>query len=181
MILSRRNRCISWLLLLLSGCATHADRLRGVRADFYAGDLDRSAQTLDKRLRKKHDADVFKLDRAIVQLAAGKPRECESLLRDVRDRFDYLEQTSVPEHVLAAMTDDQRIAYSGEDYERVLIRAFLALSNLLGDQADASAYALQIEDKQRQIMDSGADEAGDNPKLSYKQVALGAYIHGLLR
>jgi hypothetical protein len=178
---SKGLRRISFCLLLLGGCASHADRLRDVRNDFYAGNLDRSVQAIDKRLRNKHDSDVFKLDRAIVQLAAGKPKECESLLREVRDRFDYLEQTSVPEQVLAAMTDDQRLAYAGEDYEKILIRAFLALANLLGDGEDAAAYALQVTDKQQQIMDGGADEMGDNPKLRYRRIALGAYIHGLLR
>jgi hypothetical protein len=170
-----------FLLFCIAGCSTHADRLRDVRSDFYAGNLDRSAHELEKRQRNKHDADVFKLDRAIVELTAGRPKESEKLLREVRDRFDYLEQTSVPEHVLAAMTDDQRLAYSGEDYEKVFIRAFLALANLLGDGEDAAAYGLQVTDKQQQIIDAGADETGDNPKLRYKRVALGAYIYGLLR
>jgi hypothetical protein len=163
------------------GCASHSDRLRDLRGEFYAGRLDRSVQTIDKRLRNRHDADVFKLDRAIVELAAGRPKECEALLREVRDRFDYLEQTSVPEHVLAALTDDQRIAYSGEDYEKILIRAFLALANLFADGADAAAYAIQVTDKQAQIIDGGADDTGDNLKLHYKRIALGAYIYGLLR
>jgi uncharacterized protein len=176
------HRCIVlFLFLWICGCASHADRLRDIRNDFYTGKLDRSAEVIDKRLHSKYDADVFKLDRAIVQLASGKPKECETLLRDVRDRFDYLEQTSVPEHVLAAITDDQRIAYAGEDYEKVLIRAFLALANLLEDGADAEAYALQVTDKQQQIMEAGSDETGANPKLQYKQLALGAYIYGLLR
>src|SRR5262245_11709954 len=168
------------LLACVGGCATHADRLRDVRNDFYAGDLDHSAQAIDKRLRNKHDTDVFKLDRAMVQLAAGKPKECELLLREVRDRFDYLEHTSVPEHVLATMTDDQRLAYAGEDYEKILIRVFLALANLFGDGGDATAYALQVADKQQEIINTGVDETGDNPKQRYKHVGIGAYIHGLL-
>lgn len=178
---------IAYLIVLafssavVAGCATHTDRLRDVRSEFYAGHLDRSTQAIDRQLRNKHDVDVFKLDRAIVQLADGKPKECEALLREVRDRFDYLEQNSVPEHVLAAMTDEQRIAYAGEDYEKVLIRVFLALANLLDDGGDAAAYALQVNDKQQQIIDAGSDESGDNPKLRYKQIAVGAYIYGLLR
>jgi hypothetical protein len=164
-----------------AGCATHADRLRDVRNDFYAGQLERSARELDKRQRQRYDADVFKLDRAIVQLAAGRPGDCETLLREVRDRFDYLEKTSVAEHVLAAVTDDQRIAYAGEDYEKILIRAFLALTNLVADGGDAEAYALQVTDKQQQIIDNGSDVTGENPKLAYKRIALGAYIYGLLR
>jgi hypothetical protein len=182
MMMPTRISCLMVVLgVFASGCASHADWLRDLRTDFYAGDLGRCEGIIDKRLQNKRDADVFKLDRALVELTAGRPKECESLLREVRDRFDYLEQTSASEHMLAALTDDQRIGYAGEDYEKVLIRVFLALANLLSDGEDASAYGQQVVEKQQQIIDNGADESGDNPKVHYKQLAIGAYIHGLLR
>ena len=49
------------------------------------------------------------------------------------------------------------------------------------DGQDAGAYALQVTDKQQQIINAGLDKQGNNPKLAYKQVAVGAYIHGMLR
>ena len=79
------------------------------------------------------------------------------------------------------ITDDNRRGYAGEDYEKVLIRAFLAISNLMTDGGDAGAYALQVADKQQQIIEAGVDKEGENPKLAYQHVAVGAYIHGLLR
>ncbi|MBI3468404.1 MAG: hypothetical protein HY000_35835 [Planctomycetes bacterium] len=165
-----------------AGCATHADRLRDVRSEFYSGNVDEAGRLLDKKLaRHSRDTDVLKLDRSMVDFSFGRPRQAEQLLREIRDRFDYLEQTSLPEHALASLTDDQRIAYAGEDYEKVLIRGFLALANLLDDGGDAAAYGLQVTAKQHEIIEAGADETGNNPKLSYKRVALGAYIHGLLR
>ena len=171
-----------WMIGWAAGCATHADRLRDVRSEFYSGNVDEAARLLDKKLaRHSRDTDVLNLDRAVVKLASGRPRQAEQVLRAVRDRFDYLEQTSLPEHVLAGLTDDQRLAYAGEDYEKVLIRAFLALANLCDEGGDAAAYALQVAAKQQEIIEAGADETGNNPKLSYKRVALGAYIHGLLR
>jgi hypothetical protein len=51
----------------------------------------------------------------------------------------------------------------------------------MGSGEDANAYALQVADKQQQIILAGADAEGKNPKLSYKGVAMGAYVHGLLR
>jgi hypothetical protein len=66
----------------------------------------------------------------------------------------------------------------------VLIRAFLSIANLLGEGQDAGAYALQVTDKQQQIIEAAAkhtDRDGENPKLAYKQVALGPYLHGLIR
>lgn len=165
-----------------SGCATHGDRLESIRAAFNAGRIEQAESIVEREIsRRKSDADVLKLDRAIVQLADGRAAEAERTLREVRDRFDYLEQKDAGESILSTLTDDNRLAYAGEDYEKILIRCFLALSNLMADGQDASAYALQVGDKQRQIINAEGDSAGENPRLAYKKVALGAYIHAAIQ
>jgi hypothetical protein len=99
----------------------------------------------------------------------------------VRDHFDHLEELSLAEGAASMVSDDNARSYAGEDYEKVLVRAFLAISNLLTDGQDAGAYALQVTDKQQQIIQGGVDKKGNNPKLAYQHVALGAYVHGLIR
>jgi uncharacterized protein len=182
---SRRVLVPSGLLLacvLTAGCATHADQLVALRSDYYAGELAAAESKIDTAVKRHpRDADVLKLERATVLLGEGKPREAEQLLREVRDRFDHLEQKDLAEGALAMLTDDQRLAYAGEDYEKVLIRAFLALANLLGDGQDAGAYALQVAAKQQQLVQAGAGPDGNNPKQNYKPVAVGAYLHAALR
>ncbi|HVC95943.1 MAG TPA: hypothetical protein VND64_19795 [Pirellulales bacterium] len=175
-------------LSLVVGCKTHERRLVTIRESFYSGDLQQAAKTLDEGTKRdRHDIDVLLLERSMVELAEGNPKQSEQILRQVRDRFDYLEQASLGETALAVLTDDTRKSYSGEDYEKVLIRAFLSLSNLMVDGQDAAAYALQVADKQTQIIEAaaGTQDAADgdakNPKLAYKQVALGPYLHGLIR
>jgi uncharacterized protein len=156
--------------------------LREVRNEFYANNLEPARMHLEKNTKSYgREADNFKLDRAIVELSAGRPKEAERLLREVRDSFDYYEQTSVAEKAAVMLTDDTHSAYAGEDYEKVLIRAMLAISNLMSGGDDATAYSLQADDKQERIIQSGADESGNNPKLAYKRIALGAYLHGMLR
>ena len=171
-------------LLFTTGCTSYADRLRTVRQDFYSGNLTAADQFVKKELPKRgrsKEADVLKLERAMVELSSGRPSDAERTLREVRDRFDYLEQKDLAEGAASYLTDDTRRAYAGEDYERVLIRAFLALSNLMHDGSDAGAYALQVNSKQEQIIEAGAKEGAENPKLAYKRVALGAYVSGMLR
>lgn len=163
------------------GCATHADVLMPVRTAYHSGRLDEAKQKIDQALPKNsRDADVLRLDQATILLTEGQPEAAEKLLREVRDRFDHLEQKSLAEGALALLTDDQRLAYSGEDYEKVLIRAFLALANLLGNGEDAGAYALQVSAKQQQIIDASRS-GDDNPKKNYKQVPFGDYLHAALR
>ncbi|HEX4129224.1 MAG TPA: hypothetical protein VHZ24_04220 [Pirellulales bacterium] len=170
-----------WFLSACIGCATYADRLAQSRLEFVSGDLAAANITIDKAMRRRRDRDVLKLDRSIVLLAEGKPHEAEQTLREVRDRFDHLEQKAVGEKALSMLTDANAEAYDGEDYEKVLVRVFLTLSNLMGDGTDAGAYALQVADKQQQIIAAGTDEEGNNPKASYQRVAVGAYLHGALR
>jgi hypothetical protein len=128
---------------------------------------------------------VVKLEQAIVRLADGRPREAEQLLRHVRDRFDEIDKPTAGETALSMLSDDNRRPYAGEDYEKVLIRAFLALSNMMQEGDDAIAYSLQVNEKQQEIIAAAApkelEKEGENPKLAYKQVALGPYLHGLLR
>jgi hypothetical protein len=172
---------IAWLVMLL-GCATHADRIRQSREAFYQGDLPQAAVGLEEQLEEDgSDRDVVALDWAMTQLLMGQPERAERTLREVRDRFDYLEQESLAERALSAFTDDNRRAYSGEDYEKVLIRVMLAMCSLMGDGQDAEAYCLQVNAKQQQIIDAGSQADGTNPKLAYKRVAMGAYLNGALR
>lgn len=172
----------SGLWPLISGCATHADHLRDIRSAYFAGDLDRAGKLIDVELGKRRgDAGVLNLERAMIELCAGRPAVAEKILREVRDEFDQLEQRDMAEETLSMLTDDQRRAYAGEDYEKVLVRVFLALTNLMTDGQDAAAYGLQVAAKQQEIIQAGCVGSDDNPKLAYQRVAVGAYINAILR
>ncbi|AWM39515.1 hypothetical protein GobsT_21510 [Gemmata obscuriglobus] len=168
----------------LIGCATHADKLQDIRAAYNSGNTTAAKTKLDAAIAKNGgDADVLKLDRAMVLLSEGNYREAEKLLREVRDRFEEKEGKDLAEGALSMLTDDQQLAYAGEDYEKVLIRVMLALCNLLGDGADATAYALQVNQKQQLIIEKSKskDAEGKNLKANYKYVPVGPYLHAALR
>ncbi len=175
---------IAALLLAASalGCASHAARVRDARSAFFAGHLDQTAALLDQAGRgRENERDCLLLDQAMVALVRGQPLEAERKLRTVRDRFDALEQTDLAEEGISLLSDDTQRAYAGEDYEKVLIRVFLAIANLMHDGQDATAYCLQVEQKQRAIVEQGIAGVEENPKLAYKRVAIGAYLHGVLQ
>ena len=171
-----------FMILLLTGCSTHATRLREAREAYFLGDLTRATTSLESAgSLLARDGDCLQLDRAMVALAQGDAAQAERLLREVRDRFDYLEQKDLAESGVALLTDDTHTAYAGEDYEKVLIRAMLAVSNLMRDGSDAVPYSLQVDQKQQEIIERGVPGAAENPKLAYKQVALGAYLRGVIQ
>ncbi|HUG67528.1 MAG TPA: hypothetical protein VMM76_07240, partial [Pirellulaceae bacterium] len=166
----------------LVGCSTHAQRVRDARHAYFTNDLDAANTFLERaEARRALERDCLILDRAMVALAQGKPAASEGLLRDVRDRFDYLEQKNVAESSFSLLTDDTLTAYAGEDYEQVMIRAMLALSNLMHDGSDAVAYCLQVDQKQREIVERAAAEAAKGTSVPDANVAIGAYLRGVVQ
>lgn len=168
----------------LAGCATHFDRLEPIRNAFYAGDLPAArTQIVDVSRKHRGEVDVLQLDQAMIELAAGRAVEAEKLLRAARDRFDHLEQKSLAEDAASLAADDTLRSYAAEDYEKVLIRTMLALSNLMNGGEDAAAYALQINEKQAQIAEALIEKNDVEERLrveAYKQVALGPYIRAMI-
>jgi len=178
----RVSVCCMTAALTVTGCMTHMVRLQPVRVAFQRGDLTEADRLIGGELEKQSgEEDLLLLDRAMVSLADGRPAEAERMLRRVRDSFDHLEQESPVENAWSMLSDDEAKAYHGEDYEKVLLRAMLALANLVQDGDDAEAYSLQVADKQRSIVAAAARPDGTNPKAAYQQVALAPYLRGLIR
>ena len=187
----RRTTCLSprWLVwgivcLFSLGCAsTHHDHLEPIRQDFFANRLPEATQVaLEIRDKKPREKNVLNLDLAMIELANGNPGEAERLLREVRDDFEDLDQVNVAAESKSLITDDTHRDYSGEDYEQVLIRVMLALSNLMNGGDDAVAYSLQIADKQQKLAQRNEKLEVDDKlkKEAYQQVALGPYIRAMI-
>jgi uncharacterized protein len=175
------NVTACFLALFLSGCSTHSKRVAQPRNLFYDGQLQACRESLEKLAKSnRHDRDVVHLDLAVVDLLSGKPQQAEIKLRDVRDRFDHLEQDSLAEKTVSMWTDDQSRSYAGEDYEKILIRVFLSLSSFMHDGIDAESYTLQIQDKHEQLSQLFSQQTGKE-STEYQPLPIGAYMRGLLR
>jgi uncharacterized protein len=173
--------CLLALPVFLPGCASYADRVARAQERYFHGDLAAARTEFDELLKKpKRDGDALLLDQAIIDLCSGRVKDAERTLRLVRDRFDHLEQKDVAEKAKAMLTDETRLAYAGEDHEKVLVRAFLALANLLSDGGDAEAYSLQMNAKQQQLIEK-AGGLEKHPELASTQIALGPYLRAMLQ
>ena len=178
----RSSAWLACLLVVLAGCSTHAQRLAQPRQLFYDNQIDSAHERLAKLAeRGGRDATVVELDLAMADLVRGDPTSAEKRLREVRDKWDHLEQTSAVEGATSMLTDDQRRAYSGEDYEKLLIRTFLSLSSLMQDGVDAESYALQLLDKHEKLQLKASERWGPVASNAYTPPPIGFYVRGLLR
>ncbi|MDR2763194.1 MAG: hypothetical protein LBB88_11360 [Planctomycetaceae bacterium] len=179
-----------------AGCKSFGERHFKIRDEFIDGKIDKAKSDVDVAIKtsSRKDVDLLKLNKAIIDLCSGRPKSAELLLREVRDNFDRIEHQkaeNAAKDVMSMILDDNAQAYSGEDYEKVMIRVFLTIANLMQNGGDAYAYSMQINDKQNKIIESHKKEVtklcGNDPALikpydaNYYNVAIGAYISGLLQ
>lgn len=183
--LTGRSNChwsasaLACLYLGLSSCAI-SDPIGEFRASYAAGDYEGAREVLGQLLDDDSgNAHIYALERSITNLALGDPQAAENNLRFARDQLDKLGDNNALQWLSSVLLDDRQLEYGGADYEQVLVRAMLAVANLTTDGQDAYAYALQVLERQLEIMNA-YDYQGSQPKLRYKQVAFGSYLRGIL-
>jgi len=175
--------CLCICLVAGIGCSTHAKRVSLSRSLFYEGQLEASRDRLEKLHKShRHDRDVTNLDLAVIDLLEGRSQESKTRLKEVRDRFDQLEQESIGEKTLSMWSDDTARSYAGEDYEKILIRVYLALADLMDEGVDAESYTLQIQDKHDFVMQRlWGDQQADIKSNKFCGLPIGFYLRGMLR
>jgi hypothetical protein len=180
------NRAVALLVILMSvhtlpGCGTYEERMARVRGAYEDGNYG----FCDVELRQLEEIDarnrlLYNLERGVLQLALGQPREGERILLEASRELESEDANGFTEWTRAALLDDRQLDYAGEDYEKILIRVLLTLANVVGDGRDAEAYANSVLERQLEIMAEFSDEDGHKPKEEYKLVAMGAYVRGIL-
>jgi uncharacterized protein len=200
------------LLALTASCASYGSKIERFSSAWNAGDYDSADAAIDGLISKasgvpsevvhdsrglseaidprEGDTALYLLEKAMTQLALGDFDACIDLLRRSRDTLD-------PRHVNrdasafigTVALDDGFADYVGADYEHIVLRSMLAIADLLNGGDDAFAYAIQIDEKQEQILgsDFGAELSEDenavtySPQEQYQRVAIGAYLLGLVQ
>lgn len=197
-------------LVLAVGCASFSDKTAQMRAGYGKADfasaesavdamLSRESGVNEKEIRKtggvsdkirpgKGDVNVLLLEKAMLRLARGDAESAVKILRACRDELDrhfVYDTTSFIKDIGALLADDTVRDYSGADYEHVMVRAMLAVADLMSGGGDAYAYAIQVGEKQEEIIGSPLGEMkGDKaykPRERYRRVGFGAYVQGFIR
>jgi hypothetical protein len=193
------------LALAVVGCRSYSDKLAEFRGQYLQGDFRGADAALDRLIAKESGADVetvarsnalevkagkgdtylLLLDKAMTQLALGRPEVAIELMRKARDQLDAHESKTAKEFFASVLTDDMARSYAGADYELILVRVMLCLCDLLVHSSqtggDAYAYALQVGEKQQRIVESPlGEDLGYKPREEYRRVGIGAYLQGVI-
>ena len=198
-------------LIAAPGCSRPDKRIEGFRRAYVRGDFDQAESEIDLLIAKESRARralvtssrgldesikvsrkntfLYLLEKAMVRIAHRDLDSAIDLLRRSRDVMDERLATSMKDF-FTVVTDDAARPYRPPDYEHLSLRIVLALADLLLEGKDAYSYALQIGEKQEEIMgiSFGENLEGEdgkkvnfNPRKNYQRIAIGAYLEGVIQ
>jgi hypothetical protein len=173
---------VSVFVPIATGCALLPSNLDVARDAYVRGDLTLARETLQPLAKsRRKTADPANLDLAIVELAAGQPKQAEQRLRKLRDRFDTLPSMSAVGNAASMVTDDNTRRFRPAGYEEVMIRAMLAVTSIASDLSDAESYAMQAMMKQESLANDASQRGLLEIESAYQPIAFAPYLRGVLR
>lgn len=168
---------VALLLWGIGGCAS--DPMRATREAWSAGDYVTARDLLHERIADDpSNAHLYGLELGMVYQALGEPAAAVRVLRRCRGRLDELRAGNYTDWLAGSLLDDRSRVWTGADYEHVLVRAMLAVADLMAGGGDAFAYALQVLAEQQRIIESFPAEG--EPKRAYRLVAFGSYLRAII-
>jgi hypothetical protein len=197
---------------LLPGCTAHSDRIQAYRVAWGAGDFPAAEQAIDgllldeggipesarEEVLRSHGTDarldaakgntyLLLLEKAMVRLARGDAQRSVEVLLKARTALDAQLEKSFGKDLKAffggGIVDDEAMDYAGADYEHILVRVLLTITDLLKGGEDAYAYACQVSETQDRIIESPYGDAAKKfePRKQYQRVAAGSYFRGIVK
>lgn len=194
--------CALSLVALLSACsATHSEEMLSVYDPYDQHDFIGAEAAINERLADESGMDedelavrglplaldassgdvyLLLLEKAMIRLAQKDAKSAVEILRECRDQLDDHFQEDLSNFMVAALSDDRALDYAGADYEHILVRVMLCLCDLIAGNGDAYAYALQVGERQEEIIDSPLSAGDYQPRKRYSRVAIGAWLQGMI-
>jgi hypothetical protein len=211
MFLRFTNYCFTMVCVVsLVGCASYSTKVEPLRTSYGAGRYAEAEAFVDAELAEeaklppeaisgglfdvnaldtsKGEVLLLVMEKSMLRLSQGDPLSAVKLLRLARDQLDenfQYDTGAFLKDLSSVATDDRMRNYVGADYDHIMVRVMLALSDLIAGGGDAYAYAVQVGEKQEEIIGSSLgemeNEEGYRPRAGYSRVSLGAYLQGVIR
>ncbi len=142
---------IFFLSILFSSCAT--TDYQTVRKNFYSGKYDSAVSTLKEIYNESGDKDklLYLLEAGTIFHTKADYKKSEDVFLQA-DGIASAAQTSASGTVASYVVNDNTTNYTGESFEFVMIKFYLALNRLfMGDPESARRYFRKVEYEQKSM------------------------------
>lgn len=162
------------LLFLLSACASDQYLMNPGHSALRAGQYDRAANFFAKDAAKPSTNQLlFMLDEGSALFALGRYQEAINIFLKAEDVAAIKDYTSISEEVGTLATSSNIRGYTGEDFEKVLINVYLALSYAaLNNVEDAQVEARKINLILYKMIHEGKRNYEESPFARYLSAIL---------
>lgn len=161
--------------LVVVSCSTYQNKLAAPRQMIKEGRYSEAIKKL-KPLAEKDGRDqlVYLLDYATAQQMAGQHKDSINSFLQADKLAELVDYQSVSKVTIATLGSEEMLQYKGENYEKIMINAMMALSFLAtNDFENAVVQARRVNEKVNKIrLDGGREDYELNP--------FGFYLMGLL-
>ncbi|MDR3162431.1 MAG: hypothetical protein LBT81_01030 [Helicobacteraceae bacterium] len=155
----------AFLALFAIGCAPHSSKFAPIESELVRNNPKGALEKLTSKEPDGADLLVHQLNEAMLLRMNGEFTQSSVVFESAKQTIDTYDAVSVSEQTASLLINDEMSAYSGFDFERVLIHFYSALNYLeLGDIAGARVEALQA-DIRMGALDTG--EYADDPAMRY--------------
>jgi len=163
-----------FLPLYLTACASYHSSTRSARYSFNKGEFSVAAEEYNKHIsRTKNDELLALLDTAISYHHASQYQKSIHYFLQADKLVKQLDYLSISRQTASLLATDYVLKYKGEDFEKVLINAYLAMDYLmLGDLENALVEAKRVNQK--------LQDYGRQCKCDYKLNSFAIYLSGII-
>ena len=168
---------LSVLLLnsLICGCATYQSKLKDYKAHLRARQFELAAEDVKERAFKEGDDQVvFLFEYGVARQLAGQFEESNKAFLLAEELTDIKDYHSLSRITGSFLLNEGMVQYKGEDYEKVLINAMLAINFLMLNQPESAMVEVRkLNDKLHRYRFEA--------KRDYEQNPFAFYLSALIR
>ncbi|OGQ36588.1 MAG: hypothetical protein A3F16_05860 [Deltaproteobacteria bacterium RIFCSPHIGHO2_12_FULL_43_9] len=156
-------------IFVLAGCATYQTKVRGAVHDMRRGNMEPAVASLKPLAEKEgNDQLAYLFDYATVLQLAGRYDESTKAFLKADKLAEFKDYHSVTRIAGSLIVNEEMIQYKGENYEKVLINAYLALNYLLQNNLeDALVETRRLNEKMNFMTKDLGEGFRQNPFARY--------------
>jgi len=160
-------------LAALAACATFSDTIQSTERSLAQQQPKLALVEYEKRKPGSADQVLYLMNRGMLLRMAGDYEQSTRELEEAKKLIDNLRAVSVREQALSFMVNDATRSFIGEDFEQLMVHAYIALNYLDQRRLDAARVeALQADVFLRQIA-----QGSSSP---YTEDAFTRYLTGIV-
>lgn len=162
------------LLCFNLACAgSYAKKIQSTETSFYNGDVDGAVATVTPLAQDSSSRDrlLFYMEAGVVFHTKGDYKTSNEIFSRADEMADEI-KTSITDSTKAFLLSDRESAFQGENFERILIKYYLALNQvILGDLESAKRTLRKLE---ADLKDMKYEDS------AYKQILAARYLDALV-